>query len=118
MTKRTCGKECDNKCENEKDKECDKEDIVTKLVTDKEDSVTRSVTKRMTRTVTRRTVRSPWTSPALSSLHAFMLHLIPPAAQLQSAFAVTHKKTRSSTACHVGPLALESLIILNNFEHI
>ena len=91
MTKRTCGKECDNKCENEKDKECDKEDIVTKLVTDKEDSVTRSVTKRMTRTVTRRTVRSPGTSPALPSLHAFMLHLIPPAAQLQSAFAMSHK---------------------------
>ena len=45
----------------------------------------------MTRTVTRRTVRSPGTSPALPSLHAFMLHLIPPAAQLQSAFALSRK---------------------------
>ena len=36
-------------------------------------------------------------------------------AQLELHVLTKHKKTRSSSACHVGPLALENLIIFDQF---
>ena len=59
------GGQCDKECDKEDDKDSDKEDGAQS--------------------------RDIPNSPALPSLHAFMLHLILPADQLQSAFAMSHK---------------------------